>query len=100
MLIDLDGAVLKNHDSLKLPINEQIAELLKTPIERNRAIRSKYKTRNNFVFISQNGRGINNSKSASNAISKQLTKYTRNYGLKNINAPALRRVYATKLQAF
>lgn len=97
MLIDLDGAVLKNHDSLKLPINEQIADLLKTLIERNRAIRSKYNTRNNFVFISQNGRGINNTKSSSNAISKQLTKYARNYGLKNINAHALRRAYATNL---
>ena len=97
LLIDMDGAILKGRDSLKLPIDEQLAEMLKVLIAKNKAIRAKYGIRNNYVFISQNGRAINNNKSSSNAISKQLTKYARTYGLKNINAHSLRRAFAKNL---
>lgn len=95
--IDLDGAVLKNRDTLKLPIDDQLADMLKVLIEKNKQVRSKYKTRNSYVFLSANGNGINNSQSSSNAISKSLTKYAREFGLKNVNAHALRRAFATNL---
>lgn len=95
--IDLDGVVLKNRDTLKLPIDDQLADMLKVLIEKNKHVRSKYKTRNSYVFLSANGQGINNSQSSSNAISKSLTKYAREFGLKNVNAHALRRAFATNL---
>lgn len=97
LILDMDGAILKNHDFLKLPIDEQMAGLLQTLIEQNHKIRKKYKQRNDYVFITQNGKGINVSDSSNNAILKQLTKYSRTYGLKNINAHSLRRAYAKSL---
>ena len=95
--IDMDGTVLKNRDTLKLPIDDQLAEMLKLLIEKNKQVRRKYNTRNSYVFLSANGQGINNSQSSSNAISKSLTKYAREFGLKNVNAHALRRAFATNL---
>lgn len=96
-LLDMDGAILKNHDYLKLPIDDQMAGLLQALIEQNKKIRKNYKQRNDFVFITQNGRGINKSDSSNNAISKQLTKYSKTYGIKNINAHSLRRAFAKNL---
>lgn len=95
--IDMDGAVLKNRDTLKLPIDDQLADMLRVLIEKNKQVRRKYNTRNSYVFLSANGQGINNSQSSSNAISKSLTKYAREFGLKNVNAHALRRAFATNL---
>lgn len=40
---------------------------------------------------------LNTSKSSNCAISKQLNKYAKRYGLKNINAHAIRRAYAKSL---
>ncbi|WP_146553543.1 site-specific integrase [Rummeliibacillus sp. SL167] len=96
-MLNLEGAVLKNHDYLKLPIDEQLAEMLQTLILQNAKIRRKYKKRHDYVFITQNGLGINRSDSSSNAISKQLSKYAKLYGLKNINAHAIRRAFAKNL---
>lgn len=95
--IDMDGAVLKNRDTLKLPIDDRLADMLRVLIEKNKQVRRKYNTRNSYVFLSANGQGINNSQSSSNAISKSLTKYAREFGLKNVNAHALRRAFATNL---
>ncbi|MFG3613183.1 tyrosine-type recombinase/integrase [Rummeliibacillus stabekisii] len=95
--LDLDGAVLKNREYLKLPIDDQLAEMLRTLIQQNAKIRKKYKKRHDYVFITQNGLGINRSNSSTNAISKQLTRYSRMYGLKNINAHAIRRAFAKNL---
>lgn len=96
-MLNLEGAVLKNHDYLKLPIDEQLAEMLQTLILQNAKIRRKYKKRHDYIFITQNGLGINRSDSSSNAISKQLSKYAKLYGLKNINAHAIRRAFAKNL---
>jgi len=40
---------------------------------------------------------MNNSKSSNCAISKQLHKYAKRFGLENINAHAIRRAYAKGL---
>ncbi|UQW96681.1 site-specific integrase [Rummeliibacillus sp. G93] len=40
---------------------------------------------------------MNSSKSSNNAITKQLNKYSKKFGLQNINAHALRRAYAKNL---
>nr|WP_245827674.1 site-specific integrase [Paenisporosarcina indica] len=78
--INLDGSILKNHKFLKLQI-----------------VRSYYNTENTNIIITQNGLPINNSKTSNNAISKQLNKYSKRFGLENINAHAIRRGYAKKL---
>lgn len=93
----MDGAILKNHDTLKLPIDEQLTDLLRTLLEQNKEVRKQYKTRINHVFITQYGRAISDNQSNTNAISKQLTKYVCRYGLKNTNAHAIRSAYAKSL---
>lgn len=96
-LLVLDGAIMKNHESLKLPIDDELIKLLQTLIKQNNLIRKHYNTSNSNVFITQNGLTAIDSKSKTNVISKQLSKYSRRYGLKNINAHAIRRAYATQL---
>lgn len=66
-------------------------------IKQNDKIRSYYNTENTNIIITQNGLPINNSKTSNNAISKQLNKYSKRYGLEDINAHAIRRGYAKKL---
>ncbi|GGA36084.1 tyrosine-type recombinase/integrase [Psychrobacillus lasiicapitis] len=96
MVIYMDGAILKNHQFLKLPLDNQLLKLLQILIQQNQKIRSHYNEQNKNVFISTKGTSLN-TKSTNNAISKQLTKYSKKYGLTNINAHALRRAYAKNL---
>lgn len=95
-LLVLDGSILKNHQVLKLPIDEQLIHLYKLLINQNRIIRVHYKQSNTNIFVSYKGKALN-SKSTNNAISKQLTKYSKKFGLENINAHAIRRAYAKNL---
>lgn len=97
LYLNMDGTILKNHKFLRLPIDKELANLLKVLIEQNNQIREYYKVQNKNIFITQNGLPINDSKSSNNAISKQLHKYSVKYELPNINAHALRRGYATQL---
>lgn len=96
MIFNLDGSILKNHQTLKLPIDETLANLLKVLIEQNNKIRKKYGEKNTFVFITKKGKMISTS-STNNNISKRLNKYSHKYGLKNINPHAIRRGYAKEL---
>lgn len=96
MIINIDGTILKNHQLLKLPLDNQLLKLLQILIQQNQKIRSHYNENNKFVFISSKGTSLN-TKSTNNAISKQLTKYSKRFGLTNINAHALRRAYAKNL---
>jgi len=64
-------------------------------IQQNNKIRNHYHEDNRNIFTFK-GTPIN-TKSTNNAISKQLTKYSKKYGLKNINAYALRRAFAKNL---
>lgn len=95
-VLSLDGAILKNHKLLKLPLEDKLMHLLKVLIQQNNKIRNHYGVKNTNIFISVKGTSLN-TKSPNNAISKQLTKYSKQYGLKNINAHALRRAYAKNL---
>lgn len=81
---------------MKLPIDEQLVGLYKILIKQNCKIRAHYKESNTNVFIS-NVRATLNTKSMNNAISKQLTKYSKKFGIENINAHAIRRAYAKNL---
>jgi len=82
LCLNLDGSTLKNHKFLQLLI------------KLNNGIRAHFGTDNHHVFITQNGTPMNSSKSSNYAISKQLSKYSKRYGLENINAHAIRRAYA------
>lgn len=97
LCLNLDGSILKNHKFLKLPIDVELAEMLKILIQLNEGIRSHFCTNNKNVFITQNGLEMNTSKSSNCAISKQLNKYAKRFGLENINAHAIRRAYAKRL---
>ncbi|WP_249660883.1 tyrosine-type recombinase/integrase [Lysinibacillus fusiformis] len=97
LCLNLDGSTLKNHKFLKLPLDEELCEMLKMLLKLNEGIRSYYGTDNRNVFITQNGLSMNTSKSSNCAISKQLNKYSKRFGLENINAHAIRRAYAKSL---
>ncbi|WP_246097061.1 tyrosine-type recombinase/integrase [Psychrobacillus soli] len=97
LFLNLDGSTLKNHKFLKLPIDEEVATMLKVLIKLNDGVRNHFGTENHNVFITQNGLAMNSSKSSNCAISKQLNKYAKRYGLNNINAHAIRRAYAKSL---
>lgn len=94
--LNLDGSILKNHKLLQLPIDEQMASLYKVLIEQNAKIRKRYNKSNDFLFISRKGTSINTT-STNNAISKRLNKYSKDYGLENINPHAIRRGYGRSL---
>lgn len=97
LFLSLDGATLKNHKFLKLPIDDELAAMLKILIKLNDGIRQYYEINNSNIFITQNGLSMNTSKSSNCAISKQLNKYSKRFGLENINAHAIRRAYAKNL---
>lgn len=97
LCLNLDGSTLKNNKFLKLPIDEELAEMLSLLIRLNNGIRAHFGTDNRYVFITQNGLQMNSSKSSNCAISKQLHKYAKRFGLENINAHAIRRAYAKNL---
>ncbi|WP_144788942.1 site-specific integrase [Lysinibacillus fusiformis] len=97
LCLNLDGSTLKNHKFLKLPITQELADMLKMLLKLNKGIQEYYGTDNSHVFITQNGLPMNSSKSSNNAISKQLSKYSKRFGLENINAHAIRRAYAKNL---
>ena len=95
-MLNLEGSIMKNHKSLNLPIDDQLIELFRVLIEQNEKIRKYYKQDNDLLFITQRGTTINTS-STNNAISKQLSKYSKHYDLPNINPHAIRRAYAKSL---
>ncbi len=97
LCLNLDGSTLKNHKFLKLPFDNDMAEMLKMLIKLNEGIRTYYDTDNLNVFITQNGLRMNTSKSSNCAISKQLNKYSKRFNLQNINTHAIRRAYAKNL---
>lgn len=96
LTLNLDGSILKNHKLLHLPIDHQTMKLLQVLIEQNGKIRKRYSMKNDFVFITHKGTSLN-TKSTNNAISKRLNKYSKEFGLENINPHAIRRAYAKNL---
>lgn len=91
----LSGNIMKNHNPLKIPISQKLSNLLQVIMQQNNKIRNHFKVDNDFVFVNQRGNSIKNE--STNAITKQLAKYSRKYGLQNINPHAIRRGYAKNL---
>ncbi|OAH56168.1 MULTISPECIES: site-specific integrase [Bacillaceae] len=92
----LDGGIMKNHQSLKLPFDEMLGNLLGVLIKQNPIIRKEYRKHNQLLFITKYGDAIFTSPTHNN-IQKRLHKYSKMYGLKNINPHALRRGFAKNL---
>lgn len=95
-LLRLDGAIMKNHDQLLLPFDDALHRLLSVLIRQNDAIRQEYGVQNSYVFITKQGGVISNSPTHNN-IQKRLNKYSKEFGLRNINPHALRRGFAKSL---
>lgn len=97
-ILVLKGEQLKNRNVLYLPIDEQIMNLTRKIIIKNNQIRAINKKQNDYIFLTLQGDGISQD-SKTNAISRQLTKYSKRFGIKNINPHAIRRLYAQELLA-
>lgn len=95
-LLSIEGAILKNHKLLKLPLDDELIHLLKILIAHNNKIRKYFGQKNSYLFINNKGNSLD-TRSTNNAISKQLNKYAKKYGLDNINPHAMRRGYAKNL---
>ncbi|WP_437131619.1 tyrosine-type recombinase/integrase [Bacillus atrophaeus] len=95
-VLNLEGSIMKNHQQIKLPFDDVLKRLLKVLIKQNAMIRDGYGKKNSLIFITKYGDVISNSPTHNN-IQKQLNKYAKMYGLKNINPHALRRGFAKSL---
>lgn len=95
-LLNLEGRIMKNHQQIKLPIDDLLKKLLEVLIKQNAVIRKEYGKENSLLFITKYGDVISTSPTHNN-IQKRLNKYSKMYGLKNINPHALRRGFAKSL---
>jgi integrase/recombinase XerD len=92
----IDGGIIKNHESIYLPFDDILARILDALMKQNDLVRQDRKVNNELLFITMNGGAIASSPTNNN-ITKRLCKYSREYGLKNINPHALRRGFAKNL---
>lgn len=97
-MLRVDGGIIKNHQSLHIPFDDVLNQLLTVLIEQNEMIRNEYRTRNELVFVTKYGGPIATS-TTNNNIVKRLAKYSKAFGLQNINPHALRRGFAKNLLA-
>lgn len=95
-LLKIDGGIIKNHESIYLPFDDVLARLFHALIKQNDLIRKDNRAKNDFLFITMHGGRVATSPTNNN-ITKRLSMYAREYGLKNINAHALRRGFAKNL---
>ncbi|MFP3878984.1 tyrosine-type recombinase/integrase [Bacillus paralicheniformis] len=94
--LNLSGDIIKNRQPIILPFDEMLHRMLSVLIKYNRAIKREYGQKNDFVFITRNGKKVSATQSNNN-IQKRLNKYAKEYGLKNISPHALRRGFAKSL---
>ncbi|MEH7236239.1 tyrosine-type recombinase/integrase [Bacillus sp. JJ1562] len=95
-VLNLEGSIMKNHQQIKLPFDDLLKRLLEILIKQNEVIRRGYGKKNSLIFITKYGDVIATSPTHNN-IQKRLNKYSKMYGLKNINPHALRRGFAKSL---
>lgn len=95
-LLTLSGDIMKNRQTLLLPLDKQTTNLMKSLIAENKKIRAHTKQQNDFIFISRTGRSIYKTGN-STVLQKRLIAFSKKYGIKNINPHSLRRAYARNL---
>ena len=96
-LLKLQGDIMKSHKPLFLPLSNDMCTLLKELITVNEKLRREHKQKNDYIFLSNTGVPISNTVSSSNLIAKNLWVYSKKWGLKNVNAHSLRRLFAQNL---
>lgn len=94
--LNLTPDIMKNHKPLKMPINQQICQMISVLIQSNRKIREHTGDNNRSIFISRRG---GNAQSAynHNIIQQRLRVYAKQWSLQNINPHGLRRGFAQNL---
>lgn len=95
--LTLSADIMKNGKPLRLPLDDQLLELLERLIKQNEVVRKRYKQRNNLVFITKNGTSCQSVNHNNNSISKRLHHYSKKYGFKTISPHKIRRLYANNL---
>lgn len=95
-MLRIDGGIVKNHQQVLLPLSDELTQILGVLMRQNDIIRREHGVKNEYVFITRKGGRIANSPTNNN-IQKRLKKYSKMYGLKNINPHALRRGFAKNL---
>lgn len=96
-LLKLQGDIMKSHKPLFLPLSNDMCILLKELISVNEKVRRVHKQKNDYIFLSNTGVPISNTVSSSNLIAKNLWVYSKKWGLKNLTAHSLRRLFAQNL---
>ena len=94
--LNLTPDIMKNHKALKMPINNQICQLLAVLIQTNNKIREHTGDSNSLIFISRRG-GEAQSAYNHNVIQQRLRIYAKRWKLDNINPHGLRRGFAQNL---
>lgn len=92
----LSADIMKNHKNLRLPLDDELLELLARLIKQNQIVRKRYKQNNKLVFITKNGTSCQSPNSNNNSVSKRIHFYASKYGL-NISPHKIRRLYANNL---
>lgn len=95
-MLQIDGGIVKNHQSIFLPFDDVLARVLDALMKQNDLIRYEKKVTNQLLFITKDGSEIANSPTNNN-ISKRLTRYAKDFGMKNISPHSLRRGFAKNL---
>lgn len=95
-LLLCSGDIMKNHRKLVLPLPDKLCELLEILIAQNHAIADVKGFDTDLIFISKNGNSFA-AQFSSNTFGKRLREYGKQYGIKNINAHAIRRGFSKRL---
>ncbi|MFB1052191.1 tyrosine-type recombinase/integrase [Paraliobacillus sp. JSM ZJ581] len=95
-ILNLEGSIMRNHQQVKIPFDDTLKRLLDVLIRQDNIVRIEYGKENKFLFVTKYGDRIATSNTHNN-IQKRLNKYSKMYGLKNINPHALRRGFVKSL---
>lgn len=95
-ILNLDGSIMKNHQQVKVPFDDTLNKLLDVLVRQNNIVRKEYGKDNKLLFVTKYGDRIATTHTHNN-IQKRLNKYSKMYGLKNINPHGLRRGFAKSL---
>ncbi|NIK11150.1 tyrosine-type recombinase/integrase [Alkalibacillus almallahensis] len=94
--LEIDGGLIKNHESMMLPFDDITNRLLDALIKQNDKVRRVANAENDYLFISRRGRNLDTTPT-NNTIGKRLVKYSNEFGLENLSAHAIRRAFAKRL---
>ncbi|QKS71964.1 site-specific integrase [Paenalkalicoccus suaedae] len=95
-VLRLGGGILKNHESIYLPFDDQLVTLFRQLMKHNRAIRKYHGTDNDLLFITYRGNAVFTPPS-NHLITKRMSAYCREYKIKSITPHGLRRGFAMSL---